>query len=157
MTNAKTGRKSSSPKESKAMGRPRKISSPEEFDRLVDLYVAMCRDAEKPQPITLTGMILALGLSSRQSLDEYLNYPEFSDSVKRAKLIIECEYENRLITSTSATGSIFALKNLGWVDKHTTYLDELQAKKLERELQIGDDGEVQPAVVNVGVKDARKH
>jgi hypothetical protein len=150
MKNAQKGRENDAPK---VMGRPRIIQSPEDMDRLVDLYVENCRNAEKPQPITLTGMILALGLSSRQSLDEYAKLPHFFDSVKRAKLIIECEYENRLITSTSATGSIFALKNLGWVDKHTTYLEELQARKLERELQL-DDEQAQPVQVSVGVEDA---
>lgn len=137
------------------VGRPRKISSPEEFDRLVDLYIEMCQDPDKPRAITLTGLILALGLSSRQSLDEYINYPEFSDSVKRAKLLIEHEYEQRLVVGTSAAGSIFALKNFGWMDKHPTPLDDLQVEKLKRELQI-DDEQVQPASVVFGVKDASK-
>lgn len=137
------------------IGRPRKISSPEEFDRLVDLYIAMCQDPEKPRAITLTGLILALGLSSRQSLDEYLNYPEFSDSVKRAKLLIEHEYENRLVVGTSAAASIFALKNFGWMDKHPTQLDDLQVEKLKRELQLYEE-QVQPATVVLGVKDAAK-
>ena len=75
------------------------------------------RNIEKPQPITLTGLILALGLSSRESLDLYQTYDEFIDSVKRAKLLIEYEYENRLVTGTNATSSIFALKNFGWKDK----------------------------------------
>jgi len=96
------------------MGRPRIISSPEEFDELVDSYVAEKTSEEKP--LTLTGMILALGLSSRQSLDEYLARDEFSDSVKRAKLIIENQYEERL-AGNNAAGPIFALKNFGWKDK----------------------------------------
>lgn len=137
------------------IGRPRKITTPDEFDRLVDLYILMCQDAEKPRAITLTGLILSLGLSSRQSLDEYANYEGFSDSVKRAKLLVEHEYENRLVTGSSAAGSIFALKNFGWMDKHPTPLDDLQVEKLKRELQI-DDEQVQPASVVFGVKDASK-
>jgi len=99
------------------IGRPRKISSPEEFDRLVNEYIERCRSPEAPQAITLTGLILALGLSSRESLDEYYKYDGFSDSVKRAKLIIEHEYENRLLTASNASAPIFALKNFGWKDK----------------------------------------
>ena len=99
------------------VGRPRKISSPEEFDRLVDLYIATCQNIDKPVPITLTGMILALGLTSKDSLYEYGTYPEFSESVKRARLLIEQEYENRLIVGTNAAAPIFALKNFGWRDK----------------------------------------
>ena len=97
------------------IGRPRKIKSPEEMDRLVDNYIAMCRAAA--EPILLTGMILSLGLSSRESFDEYANYEGFSDSVKRAKMIIEMEYEKRLNTASAAAGPIFALKNFGWKDK----------------------------------------
>lgn len=95
-------------------GRPRKIDSPEHFDDLVESYVVACKTDEVP--LTLTGMILALGLSSRQSLDEYANYEGFSDSIKRAKLLVENQYEIAL-HSPAATGSIFALKNFGWKDK----------------------------------------
>lgn len=106
-------------KEKKAklpVGRPRAISSPEEMDRLVNNYIQMCKAND--EPILLTGMILSLGLSSRESFDEYRNYDGFSDSVKRAKMIIEMEYEKRLNINSSAAGPIFALKNFGWKDKH---------------------------------------
>ena len=96
------------------MGRPRNIKTPQAFDRLADKYFDQCK-LEKRRP-TLTGLILALGLSSRQSLDEYLNYEGFSDSVKRAKLRIEAEYEERLGENNPA-GAIFALKNFGWTDR----------------------------------------
>jgi len=95
-------------------GRPRSIKSPEQFDSLVDEYVAQCE--ERDVPVTLTGMILHLGLSSRQSLDEYKNYEGFSDCVKRAKLYVELAYEMRL-NGDKPTGAIFALKNLGWRDR----------------------------------------
>ena len=95
-------------------GRPRIIASPAEMDRLVDEYLQACAEAE--EPITLTGMILHLGLSSRQSLDRYADRPEFSDAVKRAKLAIEHEYERRL-DRTHPSGAIFALKNMGWSDR----------------------------------------
>ncbi len=101
-------------KEKRPVGRPRAISSPEEMDRLVENYLQMCNDSGTP--ITLTGLILALGLSCRDSLDEYKKYPGFSDSVKRAKLYIENAYENRLC-GDKPTGPIFALKNFGWSDK----------------------------------------
>lgn len=135
------------------VGRPRLIDSPETFDMLVDSYVDMCRTAN--EPILLTGMVLSLGLFSKESFYDYAGYPEFFQSVKRAKLIVEAEYEKRLNTGTNAAGSIFALKNFGWADKHPTYLDELQAKKLERELQL-DDEQAQPTQVIIGVEDASK-
>lgn len=69
----------------KKIGRPRIIESPAEMHRLVEEYVEKCR--EEAEPILLTGMILHLGLSCRASFDEYGERPEFSYSVKRAKLI----------------------------------------------------------------------
>lgn len=101
-------------------GRPRKIQSPEQLDELVDNYIEMCKASDTP--ITLTGLILSLGLSSRESFDEYLKYNGFSDSVKRAKLYIEHEYEKRLNGGANAAAPIFALKNFGWSDKQTVTL-----------------------------------
>jgi hypothetical protein len=141
--------------EKKPVGRPRLFSSPQEFDDLVDQYILICQNPEQPKAITLTGMVLALGFCSKDTLYEYQNYPEFTDSVKRARLLVEQEYENRLVTGSNSASSIFALKNFGWADKHPSYIDELTAKKLERELQI-DDEQVQPAAVIIGVKDASK-
>lgn len=95
-------------------GRPRKFTSPAKFDARVDEYVAKC--AEEDEPLTWTGLALSLGFSSRQSIDEYLNYAGFSDSVKRAKALVEQSYEKRL-SGNCPTGAIFALKNFGWKDK----------------------------------------
>jgi len=98
-------------------GRPRKYNSPEDFEAKVDEYVIHC--ADKEEPITWTGLALYLGFSSRQSIDEYLEYDGFSDSVKRAKMIVENAYEKRL-QGNSPTGAIFALKNMNWKDKTET-------------------------------------
>ena len=68
------------------------------------------------EPLTLTGMILHLGLSSRRVFDDYGDRPEFAYSVKRAKLLIENQYERKLDRDKPA-GAIFALKNMGWSDR----------------------------------------
>ena len=97
------------------MARPRKIESPEMMDALVDAYVWECRNNH--EPLTLSGMILALGLFERNSLDKYATYSEdFAHSVKRAKLIVAHAYEINL-RGNNVTGSIFALKNFGWSDR----------------------------------------
>lgn len=95
-------------------GRPRKYTDPALFDAKVDQYIDMC-DPET-EPVTWTGLALFLGFASRQSIDEYLKYEGFSDSVKRAKMLVEHAYEKRL-HSGNATGAIFALKNMQWTDK----------------------------------------
>jgi len=96
------------------VGRPLIVESPEEMDRLVDEYVANCH--ENDMPLTLTGLVLALGLSSRQSLNHYGDRQEFCASVKRSKLLVERAYEERL-HGPNPTGAIFALKNFGWTDR----------------------------------------
>lgn len=121
------------------MARPRKIKSPAEMDRLVDEYVALRVAAEKP--ITLTGMILHMGLCSRSALDEYEKRKEFLYSVKRAKAIIEEVYESNLHANASA-GSIFALKNFGWRDKQETEISGPNGGPIETKWTIelvGDD------------------
>ncbi len=104
--------------EKNPVGRPRKIKTPEEFDSLVDSYIEMCKAAE--EPILLTGMILALGFVSKDTFYEYQKFPEFTDSVKRARMFVEMEYEKRLNVNNSSSGPIFALKNFGWTDKTET-------------------------------------
>ena len=101
------------------VGRPRKIKSVRQFEERAEAYFGECE--AKGEPALLTGLILALGLCSREGLDEYGRRPEFTDSVKKAKLRIEMEYEKAL-HGRSPTGPIFALKNFGWTDKQDVEL-----------------------------------
>ena len=104
-------------------GRPRVIKSPKDMDNLVESYREACLNGKKP--VTLTGLIRHMGLSSRQSLDEYAKYAGFSDSVKSAKLVVEEAYEDRLHTQSPA-GAIFALKNMGWTDRQEISTPDLK-------------------------------
>ena len=160
MTNAKsTGRSSSRSKKGTPRTPPipqKRIPTPEAFDMLVDSYVNMCRTANPPQPITLTGMILALGFRSKQGFYEYAKYPGYEECVSRARLFVECELETRL-HGANAAGAIFGLKNMGWMDITPEQLEKirLEVQRLKNGLPIGDD-DTQPAVVHIGVKDARR-
>jgi len=70
---------------------------------------------EIPVP-TITGLAYYLGFESRQSFYDYEKYEQFSYTIKRARLFIEKEYEE-LLQVGNTTGAIFALKNMGWIDK----------------------------------------
>jgi hypothetical protein len=105
-------------------GRPRIIESPERFDELVDEYFKMPGEEKqvfvRGEPVkvkfhTLTGLILHLGFSHKQSFYDYADYDGFSDSVKRARTMIEHEYE--MLAQTGNSGGIFGLKNFGWTDR----------------------------------------
>ena len=96
------------------MARPRIYESPEEMESRIDDYFFNL--ASSKEPATITGLILWLGFSHREALSDYEKRDGFSDIIKKAKLKVECEYEKKLSGQT-VTGSIFALKNMGWKDK----------------------------------------
>ena len=72
-------------------------------------------------PPTVTGLALALGFADKSSVYYYKEKEEFSYPIKRALLVVENGYEKEL-RKGSPTGSIFALKNMGWKDKSETEL-----------------------------------
>lgn len=93
-------------------GRPLKFKSVEELQEKIDAYFASCD--EENEPITITGLALALD-TTRDTLCDYGEKAEFSDTIKIAKLRVENAYEKRLIRRGNG-GDVFALKNFGWKD-----------------------------------------
>ena len=108
-------------------GRPPHYSTPEELQEKIDEYFkhpprkrilygkGNVVIGEVPV-VTITGLALYLGFCNRQSMYDYENRKEFSDTIKKARSFIEQEYEECLRTN-NPTGAIFALKNFGWKDK----------------------------------------
>lgn len=73
----------------------------------------------KQKPYTITGLALALD-TSRETLLDYEDKEDFSDTIKKAKDKCHNYVENSLLTS-NPTGAIFNLKNnYGWKDKTET-------------------------------------
>lgn len=111
------------------MSRPRLFNTAEELQLKIDEYfkngvkkrtvligkVPNQKAIEIEVP-TITGLTLFLGFESRQSFYDYENEDGFSYTIKRARLFIEKEYEEQLQVGNT-TGAIFALKNMGWIDK----------------------------------------
>lgn len=85
--------------------------SAEELQAKIDEYFT--RPDKKP---TISGLAYHLGFESRQSFYDYEQKEGFAYTIKRARLRIENEYEDRLNEGAGA-GAIFALKNLGWKDQ----------------------------------------
>jgi hypothetical protein len=104
-------------------GRPLKFKTVEELEKAIQAYFdEVAKDFQKDSngiihqaPLTITGLALALD-TTRQTLMDYQERDEFTDTVKRAKTVIENYAEKRLF-GNNATGAIFALKNFGWKDK----------------------------------------
>lgn len=101
------------PEEPNLGGRPPKFETSEAMQAAVDKYFEEVPLNER----TITGLALHLGFESRQSLYDYEKIPGFSYIVKTARLQVEHSYEKKL-SSSNPTGPIFALKNMGWKDRH---------------------------------------
>jgi hypothetical protein len=95
-------------------GKPPFYTDPLEMQMACDNYFAKCE--EDKEPLTITGLALALGFSTRKSLLDYSEKIEFVNIIKKAHLKVECGYEKRL-SAGQPTGAIFALKNMNWHDK----------------------------------------
>ncbi len=91
-------------------GQPARYDDPAKMSEAIEAYFA------SGGKLTITGLAYSLGFESRQSFYDYEDRPAFSYIIKRARLRVENCYEENL-QGTSPTGSIFALKNMGWKDK----------------------------------------
>ena len=100
-------------------GRPLKFATPELLQEKIEEYFAKCKQ-EGTQPF-ITELAYYLD-TSRETLREYKERPEFVDSIKSALTRCEMALERNLIEGkVNPTGSIFNLKNnYGWRDKTET-------------------------------------
>ncbi len=96
------------------MGKQQLVESPEELERRVDGYFEQCKKDETPP--TFTGLLLHTGLKTKQRLSDYGQREEFAEVVEYARARMQEVYEQNL-HGPNPTGSIFALKNMGWSDR----------------------------------------
>lgn len=121
-------------KKKRRVGAPPKYQSPEDMQRIIDEYFERCAGRlltdEDGQPAlnkfgdpiyidrhppTVTGLALALGFSSRQTLLNYQARPAFMDTVTRAKSRCEAYAEERLYDRDGSRGAQFSLEhNFNW-------------------------------------------
>ena len=124
--------------EKNKVGCPPMYKTPEEMQAVIDKYFEDCegeyiRDEEgnietdkhghpvktKARPLTITGLALALGFTTRQALLNYEGKEEFVDTIKRAKAKVEQYAEERLFDKDGVNGAKFNLSNnfKGWSEK----------------------------------------
>ena len=119
-------------------GRPPKYETPEEMQRIIDLYFLATRvrqtgdtdmmiglsdddlliinDVPDFSGPTISGLAYTLGMST-EALRNYEGKDEFLATVKKAKQLVEAALEGRLYAG-APVGAIFNLKNnFGWKDK----------------------------------------
>jgi hypothetical protein len=114
--------------EKNPVGAPPMYKDPSELASKIQEYFDSLKETREPE--TITGLAYFLGFESRQSFYDYEAKPEFTYTVKRARLAIEGAYEARLHGNSNA-GAIFALKNFGWIDTqaidHTSKGNEMKS------------------------------
>ena len=141
-------------------GRPPFYNSVEEIEEKIEAYFKECEgkplcDADgipvvdkwgNPimygvRPLTITGLALALGFTSRQALLNYQAKPMFVDTITRAKARIEQYAEERLFDKDGANGAKFSLANNfdGWREKQTIEADVKSDMTINIEL-VDDEG-----------------
>ena len=103
-------------------GRPKKFTNVEEMEKAIEEYFDYCDENNKPY--TISGLAYALD-TNRQTLLDYQEQDEFSDTIKRAKARIERFNEELLFSKDVPTvGVIFNLKNnYNWKDKQEIEAD----------------------------------
>ena len=129
--------------EKNKVGRPPQYKSVEEIHEKIEAYFkwcegepliidgeVICNKAGEPliinrHPLTITGLALALGFTTRQALLNYEAKPEFMDTIKQAKSKVERYAEERLYDRDGVNGAKFSLSNnfKGWTEKQTIEAD----------------------------------
>lgn len=115
-------------------GRPMKYKTPAELQAAVDAYFDSCRGQYRrddngayvldrsgrpildgAKPLTISGLQIALGFRSRQSLIDYRGRRAFSEVIERARLRIEAYAEERLFDRDGYAGAAWLLSTaFGW-------------------------------------------
>ena len=144
------------------MGRKPTFTSAEEMQEKIDAYFASCepellRDGDgtpmlnkngEPvyvggRPMTIQGLALALGFTSRQSLLNYKAKREFVDTVTRARLRVEQYAAERLFDRDAQRGAQFTLAyGFGYArDAKDGKNRETQGVKIEIDRELEESSE----------------
>jgi hypothetical protein len=98
--------------------KPAFFENPEQLQEKIDLYF------ESHEKHYIEGLVLFLGFSTRQSLYDYAKNPDFKHIIEYARTRVRLCYEKDLRASgIKPTGSIFALKCMGWQEQAPKEID----------------------------------
>lgn len=129
------------------VGQPLKFQSVEELQKKIDAYFASCHNEEGEivEPYTITGLALALD-TTRKTLIEYENRPEYVNAIKRAKTKVE-NFAEKNLYSKHSTGAIFALKNFDWSD--TTKVESRNVDKDGNDIKLISDADLNTRISGI--------
>ena len=146
--------------EENKVGRPPMYKTAEEIQEKIDAYFKECEgrllyDGDGnpmidkygnpivfgARPLTITGLALALGFTSRRALLNYQEKDEFVHTITRAKAKVEQYAEERLFDKDGANGAKFSLANNfeGWKEKKEIEADVNNTVTINVELMDDDE------------------
>jgi hypothetical protein len=98
------------------LSRKVQFKSVNDLVRVISSYFKYAEDNQKN--LTFSGLAVWLGIS-RSSLSTFgRRYPEYAETIKKAKGIVEAYFEELLLTKNNVAGVIFSLKNnFSWRDE----------------------------------------
>lgn len=114
------------------MGRTKfRFNNRASLNRLIDEYFERPKNNtdKTAEPITVAGLALYLGFSSKDEFDEYEQTGYHKLFIQRARFRVMAYYESRL-HYPAPTGAMFALKSMGWADKLKTKKSTGKTKSL---------------------------
>lgn len=123
---------------------------------MINAYFDECDALETPY--TISGLCLSIGYSRNRLLEATQN-DEIGEVIVQARLLIEQQHEHTLYTGKKPQGTIFALKNMGWVDRQQMDFgaaDGSQAKAQYTIEVVRPDGTKKEITNEPEVPDSRK-
>lgn len=113
------------------------------LNRLIDEYFERAKNPtdKQAEPVTVAGLALYLGFTSKEQFDDYETLGKYRTIIKRARFRVMAYYESRL-HYPAPTGAMFALKSMGWGDK--TKANKTSAKTKSLTVKVIETGP-QPA------------
>lgn len=112
-----------------------KYNTAEDLEAAIEAYFEKCKPTKQidatgavvltpngsaiyeQHPPTMSGIALAIGFKNRISMYEYEKRgADFAEVISRARARIE-EFHEAMLARSGCTGSIFFLKNHGWIDE----------------------------------------
>ena len=98
------------------IGRPPLYKDARQLKKAIGRYFKFAK--KRGELFTIPGICHYLGFCDRNALSELARKKEFSSTVTRARLIIEHQRNQGLLTAKSSRGHEFDLKNnFGWIDR----------------------------------------
>ena len=131
----------------------RKYTNPKDLENTIQTYFEQMR-AEK-RPLTITGLCIAVGFKSRQTLLDYEEKEQYGHLIREAKMRCQNYAEELLFQNRNVYGVIFNLtNNYGWRNRMDVVTEGKYDKRLADDIRsmTSDDVDKRFKKLSKGIK-----